>query len=79
MINIPGLKILTTLLAFGVRKLFSIPIGRASSRSPGQSGNNRLLRKDGCEKVFGGITTFEVQPGDRRIIDTAGGGACGSL
>lgn len=44
---------------------------------PGQKGQQRLLR-EGIELVLDGSTSFEVQKGDRIIIETPGGGGWGS-
>ena len=45
---------------------------------PGQKGQQRLLR-DGVETVLEGCTSFEVQAGDRVIIETPGGGGWGEI
>lgn len=45
--------------------------------SPGKTGHQTLLR-DGQSTTLEGCTSFPVQPGDRVIIQTPGGGAWGS-
>lgn len=48
------------------------PFGLNGGQS-GQKGQQRLLR-DGIETKLEGCTSFDVQPGDRVIIETPGGG-----
>lgn len=48
------------------------PFGQ-SGGSPGQKGQQRLLR-GGLETLLEGCTSFDVQAGDRVIIETPGGG-----
>ena len=48
-----------------------------SGGEPGQQGENRLLH-DGTETSLGGKWTGQVQPGDRIIIETPGGGGWGA-
>ncbi|MCI0666628.1 MAG: hydantoinase B/oxoprolinase family protein, partial [Methylococcaceae bacterium] len=45
--------------------------------SPGKSGRNRIERIDGSVVELGGCARTEVQPGDRIIIETPGGGGFG--
>ncbi|MDI1314123.1 hydantoinase B/oxoprolinase family protein [Prosthecobacter sp.] len=46
--------------------------------SPGKTGQQTLLR-EGQSTTLEGCTSFPVQPGDRVIIETPGGGAWGSV
>jgi 5-oxoprolinase (ATP-hydrolysing) len=45
--------------------------------SPGKSGRNRIERADGSIVELGSCARTEVQPGDRIIIATPGGGGFG--
>ena len=52
------------------------PFGLAGGRD-GASGRVRLVRVDGREEELGSIDGREVQPGDRLIVETPGGGGWG--
>lgn len=45
---------------------------------PGASGEDWLIRSDGSKERLPGKTTLEVEPGDRLVILTPGGGGWGS-
>ena len=53
-----------------------VPFGLGGG-GPGRSGQQRLIRQ-GSETVLEGCTSFAVQPGDRVVIETPGGGAFGN-
>jgi len=53
------------------------PYGLRGAQS-GEPGNNRLIQ-DGEERVIPAKTTVQVNPGDRLIIQTPGGGGWGTL
>ena len=44
---------------------------------PGAVGKNTLVR-DGIEQSLAGKATFQVQPGDRLVVETPGGGGWGT-
>ncbi len=46
--------------------------------TPGALGRNLLLRVEGTAKVLAGLTQISVEPGDRLVIATPGGGGYGS-
>ncbi|MFM7394707.1 MAG: hydantoinase B/oxoprolinase family protein [Cyanobium sp.] len=52
------------------------PFGLAGGDS-GQTGENRLVRADGSELPLPGCAALEVEPGDRLLIATPGGGGFG--
>jgi 5-oxoprolinase (ATP-hydrolysing) len=52
------------------------PFGLAGGES-GQPGENRLVRADGSEVPLPGCAALEVEPGDRLLIATPGGGGFG--
>jgi N-methylhydantoinase B len=45
---------------------------------PGATGEDWLIRRDGSRDRLEGKTTFEVEPGDRLLVLTPGGGGWGS-
>jgi 5-oxoprolinase (ATP-hydrolysing) len=53
------------------------PYGLAGG-APGATGVNRLLRRDGSEQFLGSTDTVAVEPGDRLLIETPGGGGYGA-
>jgi 5-oxoprolinase (ATP-hydrolysing) len=46
--------------------------------APGALGINRVERADGRTEMLGHIGSVEMQPGDVFVIETPGGGGCGS-
>jgi len=44
---------------------------------PGMTGRQRLIRRDGAEIALSGMDSVDVQPGDRVVIETPGGGGAG--
>jgi len=54
------------------------PYGLAGGE-PGQPGSQVLLRADGSRVVLPGIVACEVQPGDRLVLETPGGGGFGKV
>jgi len=46
---------------------------------PGRAGSNRLLRLNGEKVTLKGADQAEVQPGDRIVIETPGGGGFGNV
>lgn len=52
------------------------PYGMAGGQ-PGAAGINRLIRADGSTELLPFRTAIEVQPGDRLILETPGGGGWG--
>ncbi len=53
------------------------PFGLAGGE-PGATGCNRLVKADGATVSLGSQAQIEVEPGDRLIIETPGGGGYGS-
>jgi len=53
------------------------PFGLAGG-GPGQSGRNRLLRRDGSEQILPGCVQISVETGDAILIETPGGGGFGA-
>jgi N-methylhydantoinase B len=45
---------------------------------PGRSGSNTLLRRDGTRQALPAKATLQVQPGDRLVVETPGGGGWGA-
>ena len=54
------------------------PYGLAGGQA-GVTGCNRLLRNQGSAESLGGQVQFTVEPGDRLIIETPGGGGYGAV
>ncbi|MFW5761024.1 MAG: hydantoinase B/oxoprolinase family protein, partial [Cyclobacteriaceae bacterium] len=54
------------------------PYGMAGGK-PGKPGNQRLIRKNGEEQKLKGVDGRHLQPGDRLIIETPGGGGYGKI
>jgi 5-oxoprolinase (ATP-hydrolysing) len=52
------------------------PFGIAGGGS-GACGRNRIIRADGQSADIGGVAALQMQAGDRIVIETPGGGACG--
>lgn len=52
------------------------PFGLAGGE-PGRPGRNAVIRVDGSEDDLPGVAQTELQPGDRLIIETPGGGGYG--
>ena len=44
---------------------------------PGQTGRNAVVRRDGSVEELAGCAEVAMQPGDRFIIETPGGGGYG--
>jgi N-methylhydantoinase B len=44
----------------------------------GRPGANRLVRRDGTEEALPAKVTLEVEPGDRLVVETPGGGGWGA-
>jgi 5-oxoprolinase (ATP-hydrolysing) len=53
------------------------PFGLAGGE-PGARGENRLVRVDGSSDLLPGCSQLNVQPGDRLIVQTPGGGGWGT-
>ena len=51
--------------------------GRAREGGPGLPGGQRLIRASGETDELGAIDGREVEPGDRLILETPGGGGYG--
>jgi 5-oxoprolinase (ATP-hydrolysing) len=54
------------------------PFGLAGGQ-PGALGRNYLLKADGTEVLIGSQAQVQVEPGDRLIIETPGGGGFGAI
>ena len=52
------------------------PFGLAGGK-PGKAGRNTLLRRDGRVEDLGPVAAVKVEPGDRLLIETPGGGGYG--
>jgi N-methylhydantoinase B len=46
--------------------------------SPGRSGANRVVRRDGTEEALPAKVTLQVEPGDQLVVETPGGGGWGA-
>jgi len=55
-----------------------VPYGLAGGGA-GAPGRQRLLRADGSETILDGCAEVAVEPGDRLVLETPGGGAWGGL
>jgi len=44
----------------------------------GQAGKQYIIRKDGSETPLGSVSSAKINPGDRLMIHTPGGGAWGN-
>jgi 5-oxoprolinase (ATP-hydrolysing) len=53
------------------------PFGLAGG-GPGRCGRNRLRRADGNWIELGGLAHLRVEPGDTLVVETPGGGGCGT-
>ncbi len=53
------------------------PYGLAGGE-PGQPGRQTIIRADGATEPMEGSSGAEMQPGDRIVVETPGGGGCGS-
>jgi 5-oxoprolinase (ATP-hydrolysing) len=53
------------------------PFGRDGGK-PGQIGRQRLLRANGEEEELAGVAQASVEPGDRLLLETPGGGGWGA-
>jgi N-methylhydantoinase B/oxoprolinase/acetone carboxylase alpha subunit len=51
----------------------------ADGGEPGDPGAQRLVRADGRVEELAGICAAELEPGDRLILETPGGGGWGRL
>ena len=54
----------------------SAPFGMAGG-GDGDVGRQVIIRPDGSRRELAGIDGCEVQPGDRLVVETPGGGGCG--
>ncbi|NJO44798.1 MAG: 5-oxoprolinase [Oscillatoriales cyanobacterium RM2_1_1] len=54
------------------------PFGLAGGE-PGALGRNRVIRQDGTIELLPGTATVEMNPGDRFVIETPGGGGFGKI
>ncbi|QNI70029.1 hydantoinase B/oxoprolinase family protein [Cyanobium sp. NS01] len=66
---------MTVSLLSGARRV--APAGLAGGQ-PGRVGCNRLEREDGTVVMLAGICEVAVEPGDRLVIETPGGGGYGA-
>ena len=66
---------MTVSLLSGARRV--APAGLAGGQ-PGRVGSNRLEREDGTVEILAGICEVAVEPGDRLVIETPGGGGYGA-